>query len=704
MRFSFVLLMGVIACACQNQNQSMMTVYPQTRKDTTVVDEYFGTKVSDPYRWLENDTSAATHEWVLEENKVTNAYLEKIPFRNTIKKRLEEIWNYPKYGSPFRVGEYYFFGKNDGLQNQAVLFYQRGLNGEPQVFLDPNELSKDGTVTANFAGFSNDHRFAAIAINKAGSDWQQMEIMEIATRKKQADQLDWLKFSGAAWYKDGFYYSRYDEPEKGEELSAANRFQKVYYHKLGTPQSADELVFEDKEHPLRYFGAQTTEDERFLVIHSSEGTDGAEIWVKDLTTGQKEFKRLFKGFTYNYDVITNIGGKLLVSTNENAPTYRIALVDPVSGQQSDFVAARPEKLESAGTSGGKLFVDYLKDVTSKVYQYDLQTGKLDHEVTLPGLGTSIGWAGNKDDKELFYVFTSFVYPNTLFKYNIATGKSELFRKSEIKFNSDDYETKQVFYPSKDGTKVPMFLTYKKGLKLDGTAPTLLYAYGGFNISLTPSFSTSNIILLENGGIYAQANIRGGGEYGETWHKGGMLHKKQNVFDDFIAAAEYLEKEKYTSKDRLAIAGGSNGGLLVGAVMCQRPDLFKVAFPAVGVMDMLRYHQFTVGWGWVVEYGSSAQSKESFETLYHYSPLHNLKAGTQYPATLITTADHDDRVVPAHSFKFAATLQEKQAGPNPVLIRIETSAGHGAGKPTSKIIEEQADKWAFMFANMGLRIE
>ncbi|MDQ1089677.1 prolyl oligopeptidase [Siphonobacter sp. SORGH_AS 1065] len=700
MRHSYWLLSLGLAYASTCMSQSLN--YPKTRKDDTVRDQYFGTSVADPYRWLENDTSAATKAWVVEQNRLTTQYLEKIPFRHTIKKRLEALWNYPKYGAPFRIGSYYFFSKNDGLQNQAVIYYQKGLTSQPEVFLDPNKLSTDGTVTAGFAGFSHDHKYAALSINRAGSDWQEMEVMEIATRKKTKDQLNWLKFSGAAWYKDGFYYSRYDEPKSGEELSAANRFHKIYYHRLGTAQSEDQLVFEDKEHPLRYFFAQTTEDDRFLIINSSEGTDGSEIWVKDLSKGQKDFTLLFKGFDHNYSVIDNIGGKLLVHTNEKAPNYRIVLVDPSTKQQQDFVAEKPEKLESAGTGGGKLFVNYLKDASDRIFQYDLKNGKLDHSVELPGLGSSSGWGGNKDDKEIFYVFTSFLYPSTIFKYTIATGKSELFRKSEVKFNPADYETKQVFFPSKDGTKVPMFLTYKKGLKLDGTAPTLLYAYGGFNVSLTPAFSTSNIILLENGGIYAQANLRGGGEYGESWHKGGMLEKKQNVFDDFIAAAEYLEKEKYTSKERLAISGGSNGGLLVGAVMTQRPDLFKVAFPAVGVMDMLRFHQFTVGWGWVVEYGSSAQSKESFENLYRYSPLHQLKAGTAYPATMVTTADHDDRVVPAHSFKFAATLQEKHQGTNPVLIRIETSAGHGAGKPTAKIIEEQADKWAFMFENMGIK--
>ena len=693
-------LIGLVACQEKKSSMNEPITYPQTYRDTTVADEYFGTKVPDPYRWLENDTSAATKAWVTEENKVTQGYLSRIPFRDQIRKRLEEIWNYPKYGSPFRIGEYYFFSKNDGLQNQAVIYFQKGIDGKPEVFLDPNGLSKDGTVTAGFSGFSNDHRYAAIGVNRAGSDWQEMEVMEVATKKKLSDNLKWLKFSGAAWHKNGFYYSRYDEPGKGQELSAANRFHKIYYHVLGTPQSADELVFEDKAHPLRYFFAQTTEDERFLIINSSEGTDGTEIWVKDLTSGDKTFTRVFEGFKHNYSVVDNREGKLLVHHNQGAPNYKLSLADPKTGAMTDFVPEKPEKLEGAGTAGGKVFATYLKDVTTQVFQYDFASGKQERKIELPGLGTSAGWGGNRDDKQLFYSFTSFVYPSAIFRYDIASGKSTLFRSPEVKFDPAAYETKQVFVPSKDGTKIPVFLTYKKGLKLDGTAPTLLYAYGGFNISLTPAFSTSNLILLENGGIYAQANLRGGGEYGEEWHKAGMLGKKQNVFDDFIAVAEYLEKEKYTSRDRLAISGGSNGGLLVGAVMTQRPDLMKVAFPAVGVLDMLRFHKFTVGWGWVVEYGSSEQSKESFTNLLGYSPLHRLKEGTSYPATLITTADHDDRVVPAHSFKFAAELQRVHKGPNPVLIRIETSAGHGAGKPTSKIIDEQADKWAFFFYNIG----
>lgn len=701
-----LLIICLATVACQEKKSETTTmsqeplVYPITQKDSSVVDTYFGTKVADPYRWLENDTTTQTKAWVTAQNKVTFGYLEQIPFRKKISNHLTEIINYPRYGSPFRVGDYYFSSKNDGLQNQSVYYVQKGIDGTPEVFLDPNTLSKDGTTSAGFAGTSNDKKYVAISTNAAGGDWQEMEVMEVATKKKLSDKLKWLKFTGAAWYKDGFFYSRFDEPKKGQELSGQNQFQKVYYHKLGDPQAKDQLVYQDPKHPLRYFGVGVTEDERFAILFISEGTDGAEIMYKDLQAGDKEFKLLFKGFDFNYNVFDNIGDKLLVYHNNGAPNYKVSLVDPKSGKMSDFVSEKPEKLESVGTAGGKLLASYLKDVTTKVFQYDIATGKLEREIPMPGLGTAWGFGGNRDDKDLFYTFTSFTVPNTIYRYNLVSGESSIFRQPEVKFNPADYETKQVFYASKDGTKIPMFITHKKGIKLDGTAPTLLYAYGGFNISETPYFNPTNLVLLENGGIFVTANLRGGGEYGEKWHKGGMLLNKQNVFDDFIAAAEYLIKEKYTSKESLAIEGGSNGGLLVGACMTQRPDLYAVAFPAVGVMDMLRFHKFTVGYGWVVEYGSSEKSKADFENLYRYSPLHNLKAGTSYPATMITTADHDDRVVPAHSFKFAATLQEKHKGKAPVLIRIETQAGHG-GSSLTKRIEESTDIWSFMFANMGV---
>jgi prolyl oligopeptidase len=702
--FIMATVLSLMSCESSNESNTQTEMppltYPKTAK-VSQIDDYQGTKIEDPYRWLEDDTASNTKEWVQAQNKVTFDYLSKIPFRDKIKARYTEIFNYPKYSSPYRLGEYYFFSKNDGLQNQYVTYYQKGLEGTPEVFLDPNKLSDDGTVTAGFAGFSNDKKYVTLSISKSGSDWQEMKVMDIATKKELSDKLEWVKFSGAAWYKNGFFYSRYPTPAKGKEFSNQSQNQQVFYHRLGTTQDKDELVYEDKAHPLRYYGAQTTEDENFLILYISEGTDGSEIWYKNLKAGDKNFQLLFKGFAYNYSVIDNIGDKLLVYHNNGAPNYKLSLIDPKNpAAMTDFIPEKAEKLENVGTGGGKVFASYLKDVNTKVEQYDMNSGKLDREIALPALGSAYGFGGNKDDAFIFYTFTSFTYPPTIYKYDIASGKSEIFRKSEVKFIPEEYETKQVFYPSKDGTKIPMFIVHKKGLKLDGKNPTLLYAYGGFNISMTPSFSTSNIILLENGGIYAMANLRGGGEYGEKWHKDGMLLKKQNVFDDFIAGGEYLIKEGYTSKERLAIAGGSNGGLLVGAVMAQRPDLYKVAFPAVGVMDMLRYQKFTAGWGWMVEYGNP-DSAQHFKNLLSYSPLHNLKEGVEYPATMVTTADHDDRVVPAHSFKFAATLQEKHKGKNPVIIRIEEKAGHGAGKPTSKVIDEQTDKWSFMFYNMGI---
>lgn len=703
--FIFVItILFLNSCGNKEENTTQMETpaltYPKTEK-VAQTDDYHGTKVEDAYRWLEYDTAENVGNWVQAQNKVTFDYLSKIPFRDKIKERYTELYNYPKYGSPYSVGEYYFFGKNDGLQNQSVTYYQKGLEGTPEVFLDPNALSTDGTVTANISSVSNDKKYVNLRISKSGSDWSEMTLMEVASKKILPDTLRWIKFSGASWYKNGFFYSRYPTPAKGKEFSAKSEFQKIYYHQLGTSQDKDKLIYEDKTKPLRYYGTQVTEDEQFLILYISEGTDGGELHYQNLKTGDKSFKLLFKGFDFNYSVIDNIGSKLLVYHNNGAPNYKVSLVDPANpAAMTDFIPEKAEKLENVSTGGGKIFASYLKDVNTKIDQYDMASGKMDREVSLPALGSADGFSGEKNATFVFYTFTSFTYPPTIYKYDIASGKSEIFRKSEVKFIPEEYETKQVFYPSKDGTKIPMFIVYKKGIKLDGKNPTLLYAYGGFNVSLTPSFSTSNIILLENGGVYAMANLRGGGEYGEKWHKDGMLDKKQNVFDDFIAAGEYLIKEGYTSKERLAMAGGSNGGLLVGAVMTQRPDLFKVAFPAVGVMDMLRYHKFTVGWGWTVEYGS-ADSAAHFKNLLSYSPLHNLKEGVEYPATMVTTADHDDRVVPAHSFKFAATLQEKHKGNNPVIIRIEEKAGHGAGKPTGKVIDEQTDKWSFMFYNMGI---
>lgn len=699
MKKNYLLMTALFTAISASAQQKTMLKYPDTRKDNTT-DNYHGTSIADPYRWLENDTAAEVKDWVIKENKVTQDYLSQIPYRDKIKARLKELWNYPKFSAPFKKGDNYFFYKNDGLQNQAVLYVQKGLGAEPNVFLDPNKLSTDGTVALNNITFSKNNKYAAIGTSASGSDWVEIKVIDVATQQPTGDVIKWVKFSGATWKGDGFYYSRYDEPVAGKEFSNQNQFQKVYYHKLGTPQSADELVYEDKEHPLRYFGAGVTEDERFLVVVAAEGTHGNEVYYKDLQKGG-DFKLLFKGFENDYDVIDNIGDRLLVHTNNNAPNFRLVSVDPANPDPANWKEIIPQSkdlLNGASTGGGKLFASYLKDASTRLYEHEL-SGKLIREIKLEGIGTASLPSGKKEDKEFFYTFTSFTNPGAIYRYDITTGKSEVFRKTEVKFNIADYETKQVFYTSKDGTKVPMFIVHKKGLKLDGNNPTYLYAYGGFNISLTPSFSVSRLILLENGGVFALANLRGGGEYGEEWHKGGMLSNKQNVFDDFIAAGEYLVKEKYTSPSKLAIAGGSNGGLLVGACEVQRPDLFKVAFPAVGVLDMLRYHKFTIGWGWAVEYGSS-EKKDQFDYLLKYSPLHNLKSGVNYPATMVTTGDHDDRVVPAHSFKFAATLQEKQSGDNPVLIRIETKAGHGAGKPTSKLIDEAADIWSFMFWNTG----
>jgi prolyl oligopeptidase len=696
-----LILFSVVLAFAACQKEAAKLNYPVTKK-VDQVDDYFGTKVADPYRWLEDDNAEDTKAWVEAQNKVTFGYLDTIPYRPKIKERLTEIFNYPRYSSPFRAGEYYFFTKNDGLQNQSVYYIQKGLEGAPEVFLDPNALSPDGTVRMNIIAVSKDDRYVALSRGEAGSDWTEIRVMEIATKRELPDRVQWVKFSGASWKGDGFYYSGYDKPAPGEELKGKNEFMKVFYHKLGDPQANDVVVYEDKAHPLRTYGAGTTEDEKYLYLVLSEGTSGNELHIKDLTKKDAPFTLLFPGFANDSSPIEVVDGKVIVYTNVDAPNYRVVLIDPANPAKENWTTVIPEKpevLSGAGTASGFMFCDYLKDANTKIYQHKLD-GTLVREIELPALGSAGGFGGKRDEKTLFYSFTSFTYPPTIYKFDPATGASEVFRKSEVKFDPSAYETKQVFCASKDGTKVPMFIVHKKGLALDGKNPTFLYAYGGFNISETPSFSAANIVLLENGGVYALANLRGGGEYGEAWHKAGMLEKKQNVFDDFIAAAEYLIKEKYTSTARLAIAGASNGGLLVGAVMAQRPDLFGVAFPAVGVMDMLRYHKFTIGWAWAVEYGSSDNEKD-FPYLYAYSPLHNFKDGACYPATMVTTADHDDRVVPAHSFKFAATLQEKHACAKPVVIRIQTRSGHGSSNLT-KAIESLTDQWSFMFFNMGLK--
>ncbi len=688
------MIIGLAGCA----KETPSVKYPVT-KTVEQVDDYFGVKVPDPYRWLEDDNAAEVKEWVKAENEVTYGYLGRIPFREKIRARLTEIYDYPRFSPPVRAGEYYLFSKNDGLQNQSVIYVQKGLEGTPEVFIDPNALSADGTVRANLAGFSPDFKYVAVSRGEAGSDWSELRVMEIATKTELPDVVRWLKFSGAAWLKDGFFYSGYDKPAPGRELTAKNEFQKVFFHKLGDPQEKDALVYEDKEHPLRYLNLGVSEDRAYAFLTVSEGTSGNELLWKPLADKGAEFKLLVKGFDTDSAVVDNVGDKFLVHTNHSAPNFRVVRIDPKDPAPEkwvDVIPERPEVLLSANTAGGQLFCSHLKDVLTRFSQHGLD-GKLVREIELPGLGSAGGFDGWKDDKIVFYTFTSYTHPPTIFKYDVASGTSEVFRKAEVKFDPADYETKEVFYASADGTKVPMFIVHKKELELDGKNPTFLTAYGGFNISMRPAFNPSLIVLLENGGVYAEPALRGGGEYGEAWHKAGMLLKKTNVFDDFIAAAEYLIREKYTSKDLLAIEGGSNGGLLVGAAMTRRPDLFRVAFPAVGVMDMLRYHKFTVGWGWVVEYGSSDNEKD-FRNLYGYSPLHNIKPGTCYPATLVTTADHDDRVVPAHSFKFAAALQAAQSCPNPALIRIDTRSGHGSSNVT-KAIDLLTDQWSFMFHNM-----
>jgi len=678
---------------------SQQLKYPETKK-VDVVDDYFGTKVADPYRWLEDDNSPETAEWVKEENKVTNEYLSKIPFRDKLKQRFEELYNYPKYSAPFRAGSKYYFFKNDGLQNQSVMYVKNKLDSEPKLFFDPNKLSEDGTVSLSALSFSKDGKLFAYGTASGGSDWNEFFVMDAESGKLLSDHLKWIKFSGMAWKDDGFFYSRYPEPT-GSELSTKNQYSKVYYHKIGDDQSKDVVIFEDASKPDRGFSAGTTDDERFLIISFSEGTSNNGFLVKDLSTPGARFISIVDDLNNNYGVVDNFGDKLLVLTDYKAPNYRLILIDPKNPARANWKDVIPESknvLQNVKIIGGKLFATYMQDAANHVYVYDLN-GKFESEIEMPALG-SVSLSGRREDNIAFYSFTSFTYPGAIYKLDVSSGKSELYLKVDLNFDFDNYETKQVFYESKDGTKVPMFIVYKKGLKLNGNNPAYLYSYGGFNISLNPSFSAARLMFLENGGVYAMPDIRGGGEYGEEWHKAGMLDKKQNVFDDFISAAEYLIKEGYTNPSKLACAGGSNGGLLIGAVINQRPDLFKVAIPQVGVMDMLRFHKFTIGHHWAVEYGSS-DNEEQFKYLYKYSPLHNINGELNYPAILVTTADHDDRVVPAHSFKYIATLKEKYKGENPVLIRVETRAGHGAGKPTSKVIEEVADLWSFVFYNLKM---
>jgi prolyl oligopeptidase len=674
--------------------------YPQTKK-TDKVDSYFETKIPDPYRWLEDDRSTETADWVKAQNQLTFGYLSAIPFRNAIKERMEKLWNYEKVSAPFKEGKYTYYYKNNGLQNQSVL-YRKDNSGKEELFLDPNTFSKDATTSLDAVSFSKDGSLCAYSISEAGSDWRKVIFINAETKGSIGDNLIDVKFSGLSWKaNEGVYYSSYDKP-KGSELSAKTDQHKLYFHKLGTSQSEDVLVFGDKE-KRRYVGGSVSDDNHYLFISAANSTSGNELYLQDLTKPNAPIQLIHAGFEYDVDVLDNQGTKLFIVTNYKAPNKRIVTVDvsnPTADNWKDCIAETDQVL-SPSTGAGFIFANYMKDAVSLVKQFDYN-GQLVREIELPGLGTATGFSGKNEDTSLYFSFTNYVTPSSTYQFSPVDGKSSLYVQPKVDFVSGDYTSKQVFYTSKDGTKVPMIITYKKGTPLNGKNPTILYAYGGFNVSLTPSFSIANAVWLEMGGIYAVANLRGGGEYGKKWHDAGTKMQKQNVFDDFIAAAEYLIAQKYTSSNFLAIKGGSNGGLLVGATMTQRPDLMKVALPAVGVMDMLRYHTFTAGAGWAYDYGTAEDSKAMFDYIKSYSPVHNVKAGVKYPATLVTTGDHDDRVVPAHSFKFAAELQAKQAGSNPVLIRIETNAGHGAGKPVSKTIEEAADLQAFTLYNMGVK--
>jgi prolyl oligopeptidase len=679
-----------------------MIRYPETRTQD-IQDDYFGRTVPDPFRWLEDDRAEETKSWVAQQNAVTRNFLEEIPFRQAIKDRLSNLMNYERYSQPFTEGDYTYYYKNTGLQNQSVLYRQRG-DETPELFLDPNGFSADGTTALAGISFSKDGSLAAYQTSKGGSDWTTAFVLDTVSKTLVGEPILDVKFSGIAWRgNEGFYYSSYDKPTEGSQLSGKTEHHKLYYHVLGTAQSDDQMIFGGTDTPRRYIGAGLTEDERYLVITAADSTSGNELYIQDLLQPGTGIQTVVDNFDQTNYVLCNVTDKLYVYTNLNAPNGRLVTVSAATPEPPHWIDLIPEteQVMTPSTGGGKLFAQYIKDAVSVVFQYDM-VGNKEQEVNLPGPGTAVGFESKQHEKELYYTFTSYTYPPTIFKYSVTFGTSQLFKESGVDFDSSQYESEQIFYPSKDGTQIPMIITYKKGLSRNGANPTVLYGYGGFNISLTPAFSTSIVILLEQGGVYAVANLRGGGEYGEQWHVAGTKLQKQNVFDDFIAGAEYLIAQKYTSAEYLASMGGSNGGLLVGATMAQRPDLFKAAFPAVGVLDMLRYHKFTSGAGWSFDYGTAEESKEMFEELYRYSPVHALQPGVSYPATLITTADHDDRVVPAHSFKFAATLQQAHDGDTPVLIRVDTNAGHGAGKPMDKMIEEAADRWAFLFQVMGLQ--
>jgi len=692
----------ITACKTETKDETltMKITYPETSKGN-VIDNYFDTKVNDPYRWLEDDRSPETEAWVAEQNKVTFAHLDEIPYRKTLNDRLSKLWNYEKIGAPFKEGDHEYYYKNDGLQNQYVI-YRKKAEGSDEVFLDPNTFSEGGTTSLGNVSFSKDGKILAYSISEGGSDWRKVIVMDAETKEIKEDTLIDVKFSGLSWKgNEGFYYSSYDKP-KGSELSAKTDQHKLYFHTLGTKQSDDQLIFGGTEdQKRRYVGGGVTEDNKYLIISGAESTSGNDLFIQDLRKPNAPLVQMVKGFDFDSNVIENDGDRLFIVTNKNAPNKKVVTVNTKNPKVANWVDFLPEteNVLSTSTGAGYFFAEYMKDAVSQIKQYDYN-GKLIREVELPGVGSVGGFGGKKEVKDLYFSFTNYTNPSTIYKFNPKEGTSEVYRKPEIDFNSDNYESKQIFYTSKDGTKVPMIITHKKGIELNGKNPTILYGYGGFNINLTPSFSIANTIWLEQGGIYAVPNLRGGGEYGKKWHDAGTQLKKQNVFDDFIAAAEYLMENKYTSSDYLAIKGGSNGGLLVGATMTQRPDLMQVALPAVGVLDMLRYHTFTAGAGWAYDYGTSEQSKEMFDYLKGYSPVHNVTKGTKYPATMVLTADHDDRVVPAHSFKFISELQDKQAGDLPVLIRIDTNAGHGAGKPVAMQIAEHVDVFAFTLYHMG----
>ncbi len=696
--------MAAVATTCAT---AQALKYPKAVKDGTV-DNYFGTQVADPYRWLENDTSAQTAAWVEAENKVTNAYLQKIPFRTKLLKRLTELANYEKVGAPRkRHGKWYFY-RNDGLQNQSVLYVKDQLDGEARVFLDPNKLSTDGTVALKGVYFSNNGKYAAYSVSRSGSDWEEFFVIDLKNGQLTGDHIEWAKFSGAAWQGDGFYYSAYDAPVKGKEFSNVNEGHKIYYHKIGTPQSEDVLFYQNPAYPKRFYICSVNREETMMFLYEDGAGSGNNLFVRDLRQPGSQFLQMTSDMEYRYAPIHTEGDRIFLLTNYGAPKCRIMTADihhPGVNDWQELIAEQRNVLDGAQVINNQLILTYSQDASDHAYLYGLD-GRQIREILLPSVG-SVGFTGDEKEPECFYTFTSFTQPGTIYRYDMDSGESTLYTQPQVKFNPKDYVSKQVFFQSKDGTRIPMFLTYKKDKadhKVQSPRPVFLYGYGGFNISLGPSFSAMRIPFLEQGGIYAQVTLRGGGEYGEEWHQAGTKQQKQNVFDDFIGAAEWLISQGYTDKDKIAIVGGSNGGLLVGACMTQRPDLFRVAIPQVGVMDMLRYHKFTIGWNWASDYGTSEDSKEMFEYLRAYSPLHNLKPGTSYPATLVTTADHDDRVVPAHSFKFAATLQECHQGSNPVLIRIDTKAGHGGGKPLAKVLEEQADIYGFIMYNIGMKMK